>query len=105
MGEEVYWERQVDLDGTFIKLECCSWYHNFLIGVLELKDAFGLHGDSHLQTILDCREIISQDQVRSPLFHNEDIVFGDLRSNNILYIVSEHFKVFIEPDEPLWYYA
>ena len=32
------------------------------------------------------------------LLHNEDIVFGDLRSNNILYVPSEHRVVLVDFD-------
>ena len=32
------------------------------------------------------------------LLHDEDIVFGDLRSNNILYVASEHHVVLVDFD-------
>lgn len=34
------------------------------------------------------------------LLHNEDLVFGDLRSNNILYVASEHRVVLVDFDWP-----
>ena len=32
---------------------------------------------------------------RQWVLHNDDIVFGDLRSNNILYVASEHRMVLV----------
>ena len=34
------------------------------------------------------------------LLHNKDIVFGDLRSNNILYVASEHRIALVDFDWP-----
>jgi hypothetical protein len=61
MGEEVNWERKVDLDATFIKPDPCSWHRDFLIEVLELNCRLRLHGDAHFQADLDCSKIVSQD--------------------------------------------
>ena len=63
MGEEVHWERHVELDATIIRPNCCSCHCDFL-RVLELKNTLGIHGDAHFLAVLDCSKIISLNRVR-----------------------------------------
>ena len=61
MGMRVDWEHW---DATTSTIKRCTWYGDFLIGVLELKNTLGIHGDAHFQAILDYSKIVSQNKVR-----------------------------------------
>ena len=62
IGQDGDWGTQLSwADG--IKPDCCWWYKEFLIMVLELKNVLGLDGNPVLQAIVDYSKIVSQEKV------------------------------------------
>ena len=64
VGQDGNWNTQLNWAGG-IKPDCCWWYKEFLIAVLELKNIVGLVGNPVLQAIVDYSKMISQEKVLS----------------------------------------
>ena len=69
-GGTVEWKKEVKLDGgKIIKPDRYEKLRDFFIAIYELKNTLGIHGDAHLQAILDYSKIVTQNKVRMSHLH------------------------------------